>query len=301
MINLLQAVLSGLVAGALVALMALGIALIYRTTGVLNLSQGGLAAVAAYVCYSMAVHMPLVLAMAAATLAAALLGALISIAIGDRLSHGSPVIAVVATLALALALDQVTQQIWGATPAFFPNGLGGSAVRLGAIALSRAEVWGFGASVVLTSALYLLLRFTHVGLGIRAVADNAAAARLSGIPAPRLHALCWALGGGLAGVAGIFIAASSGILIPGFMEAYLMAALVASVIGGLSSLPGAAAGALVIGALESVVFTYAPTVTIGSTSVPLSSFTSTFLFLVLIITLVLAPAGLMGGDRVRRI
>jgi branched-chain amino acid transport system permease protein len=301
MMNFLQLGLSGVLAGALVALMALGIALIYRTTGVLNLSHGALAGIGVYIMYTTVAHVPLVAALMIGMAATAFLGGMIATLIGGRLIQGSPVIAVVATLALGVVLEQLTEQIWGATPLFFPNGLGIVPVRLGTIALSRVQVWGFGTTVVLAAMLYAFLRFTRIGLAMRAVADDSEAARLSGISAPWIRLLSWALAAALAAIAGFFIASANGIVIPEFMEQYLIAALLASVVGGLDNLPGVALGALAISVVESLFNGYAPTITIATRSVVLSAYTNTFLFIILIVVLTVSPRGLFSRGFARRV
>jgi branched-subunit amino acid ABC-type transport system permease component len=185
--------------------------------------------------------------------------------------------------------------------ASFSAAIGTTPVKIGSVSLLRVEVWGFVVTVVLVVALFALLRFTPIGLALRAVADQPQAARLSGIPTPLVRMLSWSLGSGLAAVAGFFIAAHFVLVYPTFMEAYLIAALIAVVIGGLGSLPGAALGAVLLSVAQFVFVGYAPTVNIGDHPVELSAFTNTFLFLVLIAVLVVAPRGLLGGARVRRV
>lgn len=304
MANFIQLVLTGVLDGSLVALMALGISLIYRTTGILNLSQGALAAFSAFIMYAVANRVPLLLAVVVGIVVAMALGAVIGASIGGRLAHGSPVIAVVATLALGLLLDQITQQIWGATGTFFTSfsaAIGTAPVQIGSISLLRVEVWGFVVAIVLVGIIFALLRLTALGLALRAVADQPEAARLSGIPTPLVRMLSWSLGAGLAAVAGFFVAAHLLYVVPVFMESYLIAALIAVVIGGLGSLPGAALGAVLVSVAEFIFVGYAPSFNLGGHSVALSAFINTFLFVVLIAVLVVAPRGLLGGARMRSV
>ena len=102
MTNFLDLLLGGFLAGALVALVAVGLCLIFRATGVLNLSQGALAAVGAYVCYSAALVMPMIAAVAVAVAVTAAVGGIAGFVISSRRAHLSPATAAVATLALAV-------------------------------------------------------------------------------------------------------------------------------------------------------------------------------------------------------
>jgi len=292
--NFLNLLALAVLAGSLVAMMALGLSLIYRTTGVLNLAQGSLAALGGYVALAASRSMPMLLAVLLAVVVAAAAGVIIGFGIQSRLSRHSAVIAMVATLAAGVVLSQIEQQVWGSTP-LFPNVIGLQPVRFGPLSLNRIDLWALVAAVGLALALTAFLRFSRAGLAIRAVADSTDGAKLSGIRAGRIQLLSWGIAAGLASVSGFFVASPMGLLSPDFMNLYMVAALIAAVIGGLGSLTGAIAGALIVSVAQSLFVSYAPTLTFGTKIIFLGSFTQTLVLVILIAVLLLRPRGLLGG------
>jgi branched-chain amino acid transport system permease protein len=291
----------GVLSGALVALLALGISLIYRTTGILNLSQGAMAALAAFVCYSASKHMPMVVAVLLSVVVAAMVGAAVGYGLRNAAGRDFAVVALVATLALGIIIGKVIEQVWGSTPVFFPNEIGHAPVRLGAITVNRVQLYGFGAAAMLALGLTLFLRATSLGLTIRAVADSADGARLCGVRTNRVKLYVWAMASGLAAIAGFFIASFLIFLTPDTFDVFLVASLLAAVIGGLGSLPGTIAGAVIVWTGQSLFQAYAPSITVGFQVFQIGTLSNTFLFAVLIAVLLVAPRGLFGGRRAGRV
>ena len=118
---------------------------------------------------------------------------------------------------------------------------------------------------------------------------------MSGIPARRLQVIAWSMASGLAAVSGFFVASPMGLLSPDFMDLYMVAALVAVVLGGLGSPAGALLGAVVIGIAQSLFAGYAPLLTFGPKFILLGSYTETLVLLLLIAVLLFRPKGLLGG------
>lgn len=301
MTNFVDLVSGGILSGALVALLALGISLVYRTSGVLNLSQGALAAAGAYMCYSASRLMPMLLAVVVATLLTSAIGGLLGLLFATRLTEESGVVAMVATLAIGVIIAQLLLQVWGSTPIFFPNVIGLAPVGIGPVRLDRVNLWGFAGAAGLALSLSTLLRFTHTGLALRAVADSVQGAKLSGISAIRMRILSWAIASGLAAIAGFFIASAIGILTPDLFDLYLIAGLLAAVIGGIGSLWGSVTGAMIIWVGQSIFASYAPTVSLGAAVIPLNLFSNTFLFALLMAAILLTRRGLFGGREQRRV
>ena len=294
MTTLLDLLAGAVLAGSVVGLMALGLSLTYRTTGVLNLSQAGLAALGGYVAYAASGKMPMIAAVALALVITATVSALIGWLVDLRLGHHSAVTAMVATLAAGIVLSQVIEQIWGALE-FFPNVIGHQPVVWGNVTVERVDVWATAAAICLALLLTGFLRLTKWGLAMRAIADSSDGARSSGIPAPRVRAFGYAIAGALACVSGFFVATSIGVLSPDFMDLYMVAALIAAVIGGLGSLLGAFGGALLISLAQSLFGYYAPTLTFGSKVIILGTFKDTLILVLLMAVLLLMPRGLLGG------
>jgi branched-chain amino acid transport system permease protein len=293
-------VAGGVLSGALVALLALGISLIYRTTGILNLSQGAMAAAGAYVCYAASKQMPMMAAMLLAIAVMAVVGALVGVGLRNLGDDDSAVVAIIATLAVGIVIGQVIEQIWGSTPLFFPNVMGLAPVRVGPFTLDRVQLYGFVVATALAVGVAGFLRFTPAGLRLRAVAESTRGARLCGVQPMRMRLLVWAMAAGMAAVAGVFIASLSGILTVDTIDVYLVAALLAAVIGGLGSLPGTIAGAALIWTAKALFQAYAPNIASGAHFVSLGGLSTTFLFAFLIAILWLRPRGLFGGRQTGR-
>jgi branched-chain amino acid transport system permease protein len=143
--------------------------------------------------------------------------------------------------------------------------------------------------LVLGAALTAFLRFTDFGLAVMAAAQDATAVRLMGIPLSRVSAFTWAAGSGIAAVAALLISPSIGIgVAPGFLGGLFVSGLAAALVGGLTSLPGAFAGGLVIGIVEAEAFR------VGSSFTALPGFQQMAVFGVILLVLLVRPQGLLG-------
>jgi branched-subunit amino acid ABC-type transport system permease component len=158
----------------------------------------------------------------------------------------------VATVAVLGLLVSITAKVWGTTPRLgvgvFPDGgfrVSGSLIRYGQIGLSVT-------AVIATAGFFGLFRFTSFGLAMRAAAQNRLAASLAGINPDLTTSLAWALGGALAGLAGILLAPIT-TLHPYSLTLLVLPAFVAALIGGLESFPGALLGAAIVGLAEGMV------------------------------------------------
>lgn len=229
------------------ALYSVGIVAIFQASRVLNLAHGAMATVPAFLFYSLVrggVPMPVALALGLA--AGALLGIGIERIFVRRLRSVSNTAQTVGTVAAFGVLISLTAKIWGTggltAPGIFPEGhfnVGSSILRYGQLGL-------FGVAVVVTVLLYVLLTRTWFGLAMRGAAVNRRAAALCGVDPDRTTAAAWALGGSLAALAGILLASVT-TLHPYTLSLSVLPAFVAALIAGLESMPGALAGAGIVG------------------------------------------------------
>jgi branched-chain amino acid transport system permease protein len=277
-----QDLVLGIGIGALDALLAMGIVLIYRTTGVLNFAQAATGALSAYVAYSISAARPLTslwLAIPAALLTGGIIGVGTFLAVSHLRSRQIALTSAVATLAVAVLLQQIIRIQYGSLAGLFPSPLDQLTTTVGGVHLPGQLL---GAAVLALSLALLIgagLKFTRVGTMVRALADNRDAARLCGANTLLLTGGVWALAGMLAALSGIF--AAQGLFIePSFLDTYFVAALIAAVIGGLRSLTGAFAGAVALEIAKNMFQTYAPTY---------GQYAHTFLLLLLVAVLVAAP------------
>lgn len=282
-----QQIVSGLAAGSLYALMALGLVLLYKTSDIANFAQGDIAMVSTFVAYSLLVGMgwPMWAAFLGALAAAGVLGVLIEVGLMRVARRRRVTILgmVMATLGIAMVLNAVAGWIWGYDTKNFPYAVTGPPVMVGTVIISRAYLLDLVVAFVLAVALFAFTKYTRVGTAMRATAQNQLAARLMGVSVNRIFALTWALASALGAVAGVLIAPIM-FLDLGTMTAVQIKGFAAAVIGGFTSLPGAIVGGLLLGVMENLVAGYIST-----------ELKTTFAFLMIIVFLTIRPSGLFGA------
>jgi branched-chain amino acid transport system permease protein len=286
-----QYVVGGLAAGSLYALVALGIVLLYRSSRVLNFAHGEIATLAAFVAFTLLGRaLPFALSIMAGLTAAAAVGAVFFLAVLRPAKEASLIGKVVMTLGLALLLGGATQLAWGAESHVFPFPLSDTRVyRLGGVVVSQVNLGTIVIGLILMAGLYVLVQRTALGLAMRAVAQDTAAAQALGIPARRIHALTWGLASALGGAAGVLLAPVV-YLDPYMMLDPFLKGFAAAVVGGMDSLPGAVIGGFFLGVAESVFAGYVS-----------FKFKTTLAFAIIIIVLMVRPDGLLGREFRRRV
>jgi ABC-type branched-subunit amino acid transport system ATPase component/ABC-type branched-subunit amino acid transport system permease subunit len=251
LLDFLHYLVLGLGPGALYALLAVGVVLIYRGSGVVNFGLGGFALVGA------AVYMELLGtgvgkagAAVIAVLAAACLGVVVQVLVLHPIRHASPLARIVATLGVAAALDFGGQHVYGNitlnVPGFLPSG----AVHIGSVVAGEDRFWILGIAVVVTAALWAAYRFSRFGIATTAIAENPRASASLGWSPMVLAILNWAFGGAVAGFAGVLLVPIIGFSPDGF-SLLVVPALAAAVLAVFRSFGLALISGLVIGILES--------------------------------------------------
>ena len=229
------------------AMFSLGLVVIYRASKVLNLAHGAMAMVPAYLVHSFVDWgVPMAASVPLAVVAGGGLGWGIERVFVRPLRGVSTTAQTVGTVAALGLMVALAGKIWGtggqSADRVFPEGqitIGSSGIRYGDLGL-------FAVMLLVAGGLYVLLQRTGVGLAMRGAADNARAASLMGVNPQLATSAAWVLGGVTAAVAGILLAAVT-ILHPVVLSLQAVPALVAALIGGLGSLPGALAGAAIVG------------------------------------------------------
>lgn len=249
----LQYAIDGLGSGFVIALMGLGVVVIYRSTRVLTFAQGALASFNAYLFFQLSVlwHWPVAVAFVVAVGAAALVG------IGSErlavapLRNADPITRTVATLGLVLALQVGMRVIWGGDERFVPPLVSGR-WRIGSQVIGGQTLLIIAVTVFVALALAVWFRRSLTGLALAATADDATAARLLGVSPDRVSVLSWVLASVLGAIAGILLTPLL-VLNPWQMTFIMVSSYAAALIGGFVSLPLTVAGGVVIGVVRSVV------------------------------------------------
>ncbi len=297
-----EQVLNGLQYGVMLFLMAAGLTLVFGVMGLINLAHGSLYMVGAFACAAVAAATgSFWLGLAAALAAAALAGAIVERVVIRRLYARDHLDQVLATFALILIFSEGTRWLFGSFPLYLsvPAALQG-AVRLpGGIdyPLYRLAIIGIGLAVA--AGLFWLIGGTRLGTRIRAgEADREMIAAL-GVDIDRLYTIVFALGAALAGLAGALVGTIQSVQV-GMGEPVLILAFVVIVIGGIGSIRGALAGALLVGLTDTLGKVFLP-VAFAAVMDPAdanavgSALASMLIYVLMAAVLVLRPRGIYGA------
>lgn len=296
MIEFITAVLTSLSSGAIYALMALAIVLVWRSTRVINFAQAGQAVLTTYIGYTVIQKTGSYwLALFVAVITGAIIGAIIDRffmrPIFKRVKAGPIVMIapVVATLGLLGIIQAIIGFIWGLTNQSIesPVSTGGYKVMGKVIAFSSYNLLVLVFVGIAMLLLTLLFQRTNIGLALRASAYSPEIARLSGIKVDAVRTLGWAIAGASGGLAGMLYIPGY-FLYPNAMDLLLVFGFVAAVIGGLESLFGAVVGAMILGFAINFSTTYISAKLFFPTA-----------FIVLVLVLLIKPAGLFGSKKSR--
>jgi len=289
-----QTLFTGLSDGAIYGSLALALVLIYKATEVINFAQGEMAMFTTYIAWSLITHHGFSFWPAFfATLAIAFVGGVaLQRTIVRPLERASVLTVVMATIALLVILNGLAAWIWSPQLQFFPSPFPTSSWVVGGVHISKQDVGTFGVVMACVLVLWLFFRFTKLGLAMRAGALNPDAARLLGVRTSWLLALGWGFAAALGAVSGMMVAPTV-FLTPNMMQAVLIYAFAAAVLGGLESPVGAVAGGLGLGVMLNMLGQYVHPVT-SELRLPVA-------LAILLVVLLVKPAGLFGRVVVRRV
>jgi branched-chain amino acid transport system permease protein len=248
-----QDLLNGLSLGAAFALLGLGVVMIYKSSGVLNFAHGSMAMFSTYIYFEITRSfdgIPVVAATLLAVAFGAVLGAGVYLTVFARMQGSGLLAKVIASLAVAGVLQGTAAYIWrdasqARVPQQFPEG----SLRSGAIGIGYQEIGTILATLAAGFALMALLRYTTFGIALRATAQNRMAAMMLGVREKRVAATSWAIGGGLAALAGVMVIPLAALTVYS-MAGFMVRGFVAAVVGGFVSLPAALIGGLTLGAVQ---------------------------------------------------
>ena len=292
-----EVVLAGLLAGTMYSLVALGFVLIYKASSTFNFAQGAMVffAVLSFVGF-MELGLPFVVAFFVTILLMVLVGFATQRLVLQPLMNESEDTVLMATIGLCFVLEGLAQAAWGVEVRRLDLGIGDFPIQWivdsTGLFISALDLTAGLVAAGLIIALALLFKYTKMGLGLRAVADDPGAASSIGIPLSSIMLLVWSAAGVVALVAGMMWGARAGVQFA--LVDLALKALPVLIIGGFSSIPGAIVGGLIIGASEKVLEVYIGPYFGGGIEVWAP-------FVLAIFFLLWRPEGLFGEKIIRRV
>ena len=290
----LQFLITGISVGAVYALIALGFALIWKSSSVANLALGQIVLISSWFTYSMLVQveLPVWLAFPAVFVFALFLGWVIE-RLALRPLIAQPILSLITvTLGLGYFIEGVITFIWpwsvDALPRLFPK----EVINIGPAVISQQYIWVIGICIVVFILLTLFFRYHKMGIAMRATADDQMAVQACGIPVTRVFSMSWMFACVVAAIGGILISSISGIT-HGLVETGLKSFSVV-ILGGLDSFIGAIVAGPIIGLAETFGGGYL-------TQYTWSGIKEIIPFIIIIIVMVIKPFGLFGEERIERI
>jgi branched-chain amino acid transport system permease protein len=294
MAEFFQQVVAGLASGAIFAALALALVLIHRATGVINFAQGEMAMFTTYIAWTLIENHGLNewLAFGVTLVFAFGLGVGIQRAVIRPIERAPILTTVIVTIGLVLIFNGLAGLIWSAEVRAFPSPFPNDTWVIGGVAISQQDVGTFLVVLVMVALLWAFFQFTKIGLALRASALNPDASRLVGVRVGWMLAIGWGLAAMLGAVAGM-LTAPTVFLDPNMMQAVLIYAFAAAVLGGIDSPFGAVVGGLMLGVGLNLIGTYVDFVGAGL-RLPVA-------LLIILVVLLVKPAGLFGKTVTRRV
>jgi branched-chain amino acid transport system permease protein len=288
-----QDLVNGILAGGILAVVALGFSLVWGIMNIINLAHGAFIMLGAYASYQLftSFHVDPFLSLPVSFVLLFALGYLIQRFIMNWVARAPVLTTFLLTFGLSLLIVNIALNVWTGDTRGVTTAYSGANFTLGDVTVPWAKLFTLLAALAITGVMQLWLTRSNTGRAIRATSMDIGAAQLSGVRVTEIYAIVFGLGAGLAGVAGTLISLSYA-LNPSMGDLFLVKAFVVCVLGGLGSVPGALVGGLVYGIVEA--FATQIDVTIGGQHISGSGLQDAIALVVLLIVLIVRPTGIMG-------
>lgn len=284
---MLQQLVNGLILGSVYALLALGYTMVYGIIKLINFAHGDVYMMGAFVGYYLisTFHMNFFVALILTMIITAAIGVIIEFLAYRPLRNSTRIAALITAIGVSFFLEYGMVYLVGAEARAFPQAMQTVKYDLGPISVTNIQLIILAVSILLMLALNFIVKKTKMGKAMRAVSVDSDAAQLMGINVNSTISFTFALGSAMAGAAGVLIGLYYNTMNPLMGMAPGIKAFVAAVLGGIGIIPGAAVGGFIIGMLETL-----------STAIGLSSYKDAVVYAILIIILLVRPAGILGKN-----
>jgi branched-chain amino acid transport system permease protein len=288
----LQLLLSGIAFGSLYALIALAMVIIYKTSEIPNFGQGEMSMISTFVAFMLfaSYGQPYVISFVGALIFAAALGVFLEFVFLRRAKDPNILSFILITLGFQMMLYGLASWKWGADQRDFSFPISDfDTINIGSAVISYLNIATIVITLVLMLILFLFFRYTKVGIAMKATQQNVMAARINGIRTNRILSITWAMSSMIGAVAGILMAPIA-TLDPNLMLDPLLKGFAAAVLGGMTTLVGAALGGYMLAVIENLFGGYVSL-----------EFKSVVAFMVIVLVLCFKPSGLFGKHYVRKV
>lgn len=285
--EVVQQLVNGISLGSIYALIALGYTMVYGIIKLINFAHGDIYMLGAFTGFFAIkiFHLPFWPALLLAMVLAAITGVVIEKVAYRPLRNSPRIAALITAIGVSLFIENLALLVWKPDPRAFPDVFPFHSYELWGIYLDNRQLLILGVSIILMVILQYIVRYTRIGKAMRAVSLDKDTARLMGIDVDMVISFTFAIGSALAAAAGVLVGVYYNRIDPlmGIMPG--LKAFVAAVLGGIGIIPGAMLGGLVMGVAE-----------VSVVALTESTWKDAVAFAILIIILLIRPAGIMGRD-----
>ena len=281
----LSFLISGLSLGSIYAIIALGYTMVYGIAKMLNFAHGDVIMVGSYICFfaMMRYNLPPLVGVILAVVVCTILGMVIERTAYKPLRQAPSLAVLITAIGVSYFLQNGALLLWTSSPKVFPSIIGNGKVQLGELTISHVTLLTVAVCLVIMAVLTWFTGNTKMGKAMRACSEDKGAAQLMGIDVNSTISMTFAIGSGLAAIAGVLLCSAYPTLVPTTGSMPGIKAFTAAVFGGIGSIPGAFLGGLLLGVIETFAKAYIST-----------QLSDAVVFSVLIIVLLVRPAGLLG-------
>jgi len=281
-----QYLVNGLVQGSIYALVSLGYTMVYGIIRLINFAHGEFYMIGAFIGLFMSqAHLPLWVVFPGAMLGAGLAAVIVERLVYKPIRHAGKIPALITALGTSLFFQYLGQRLLGADPRPFAPPYEERTYMMGEVMVTTTQLIIVGVTIGLMLFLWWLVKKTKVGKAMRAVSFNKDAAELMGIDTNRIISFTFFIGASLAGAAGVLVGMYYNTVEPMMGMIPGLKAFVAAVLGGIGSIPGAVLGGLFLGVAENMVMGFW-----------VSTYRDAVAFAILVLVLILRPAGILGKN-----